>query len=49
MKTKRMRLAFAHLAVERRLSGRSMWRQGEPGEQRNNGHLTLDGIDLPLE
>ena len=28
---------------------RSMWRQGKPGKQRRNGHLTLDGIDLPLE
>ncbi|MFI6369461.1 hypothetical protein [Streptomyces sp. NPDC050546] len=28
---------------------RSMWHQGETGEQRKNSHFTLDGIDLPLE
>jgi hypothetical protein len=28
---------------------RSMWHQGETGERRENSHLTLAGIDLPLE
>ncbi|MFI0269219.1 hypothetical protein [Streptomyces luteogriseus] len=28
---------------------RSMWHQGDTGERRENSHLTLAGIDLPLE